>query len=109
MIIFLNLYVLAITINHFKVTLIFPISFFLFFPTGVAHLRKICRRKEVINVKYIIAITVKQNEVLQKMLLDKNYWSSSIPPSSVNELLKWSLEDYVDNYQSYLLNKKGED
>lgn len=60
-------------------------------------------------MKYIIAITVKQNEVLQKMLLDKNYWPSSIPPSSVNELLKWSLEDYVDNYQSYLLNQKGED
>ncbi len=79
-----------------------------FFYRGVYTAEGYCNKKGSVFLDYIVSINEKQNEVLRKMVHDRSYWASGIPPSSVNELLKWSLEDYVDNYQSYLLNKKGE-
>lgn len=55
---------------------------------------------------YIIDLTDEQNSVLLQMLNDRSYWPVGIPPTTVDELLKWSMEDYIDSYQSYLNNKE---
>lgn len=58
-------------------------------------------------MKYIIDTTDDQNSVLLQMMTDRSYWPGGIPPTTVDELLIWAVDDYVDDYQSYLLTKKG--
>lgn len=55
---------------------------------------------------YIIDLTDEQNSILLQMLHDRSYWAAGIPPATIDELLKWAMEDYIDSYQSYLNNKE---
>lgn len=55
---------------------------------------------------YIIDLTDEQNSILLQMLHDRSYWAAGIPPTTVDDLLKWSIDDYIDSYQSYLNNKE---
>lgn len=58
-------------------------------------------------MQYIVDINDDQNSVLLQMLHDRSYWVAGIPPTTVDELLKWSIEDYIDDYKSRLRTKKG--
>lgn len=49
---------------------------------------------------YIIDLTDDQNAILLQMLHDRSYWAAGIPPATIDELLKWSIEDYIDDYKS---------
>lgn len=49
---------------------------------------------------YIIDLTDEQNSILLQMLHDRSYWPAGIPPTTIDELLKWSIEDYIDDYKS---------
>ena len=58
-------------------------------------------------MKYIIDTTDDQNSILLRMMTDRSYWAVGIPPATINELLKWAIDDYIDSYRSYLLTRKG--
>lgn len=59
-------------------------------------------------MKYTVSVDDVQNHLLLHMINDAEYWSSGVPPATMEGLLKWAVDDYVDYYESYLRNKKGD-
>ena len=59
-------------------------------------------------MEYTVSVDDEQNRFLLHMLNDRKFWPSGVPPATMEGLLKWAVDDYVDYYRSYLRNKKGD-
>ena len=60
-------------------------------------------------MEYTVSVDDEQNRFLLHMLNDRKFWPSGVPPATMEDLLKWAVDDYVDYYESYLrTNKKGD-
>lgn len=42
------------------------------------------------------------------MITDEKFWPGGQPPKDIIQLIKWAIADYIDYYNSYRNNKKGE-
>ncbi|MCC4482786.1 hypothetical protein LMB61_09220 [Limosilactobacillus reuteri] len=49
-----------------------------------------------------------QEHLLHLMIVDKEFWPGEAAPKDITQLLEWAITDYIDYYQSYNSNKKGE-
>lgn len=49
-----------------------------------------------------------QEHLLHLMIVDKEFWPGEATPKDITQLLEWAITDYIDYYQSYNSNKKGE-
>ena len=60
------------------------------------------------STKYHVELDDCQERSIQQMINDNHFWSANCPPSSVGQLIKWAITDYIDFYKSYRNNKEGE-
>ena len=58
--------------------------------------------------KYHVELDDCQERSIQQMINDNHFWPANCPPSSVGQLIKWAITDYIDFYKSYRNNKEGE-
>ena len=60
------------------------------------------------STKYHVELDDCQERSIQQMIKDNHFWPANCPPSSVGQLIKWAITDYIDFYKSYRNNKEGE-
>ncbi|MCC4399687.1 hypothetical protein LMC10_06330 [Limosilactobacillus reuteri] len=56
-------------------------------------------------INYIINLDENKEAIVQKMLLDKQFWPNSNSPQSINQLAAWAVDDYIDYYNSFTEKK----
>ncbi|PTM27676.1 hypothetical protein [Limosilactobacillus reuteri] len=56
-------------------------------------------------INYIINLDENKEAIVQKMLLDKQFWPNSNSPQSINQLATWAVDDYIDYYKSFTEKK----
>lgn len=59
-------------------------------------------------IKYSLTLDDSQQRLLHLMITDEKFWPGSQPPKDIIQLIKWAIDDYIDYYNSYRDNKKGE-
>ncbi|MRG61929.1 hypothetical protein [Limosilactobacillus reuteri] len=59
----------------------------------------------MIIINYFISLNENEESILQKMLLDKQFWPNSNSPKSINQLAAWAVDDYIDYYKSFTEKK----
>lgn len=59
----------------------------------------------MVIINYFISLNENEESILQKMLLDKQFWSGSTPPKSIYQLISWAVDDYIDYYKSFTEKK----
>lgn len=60
------------------------------------------------TIRYNVKLNMYQEHLLHLMIVDKEFWPGEATPKDITQLLEWAITDYIDYYQSYNSNKKGE-
>lgn len=55
-------------------------------------------------MQYVLNLTPSQELKIAKAITDYDYWN---PPHSTQQFIQWAVEDYINDYQSFMDNKKG--
>ena len=56
-------------------------------------------------MQLIITLSDVQQKVMAQMIQDEDYWAGHVPPRTCSELVKWSVDDYLNDYVSNLEGK----
>ncbi|KEK15161.1 hypothetical protein BFD03_01895 [Limosilactobacillus reuteri] len=56
-------------------------------------------------INYIINLDENKEAIVQKMLFDMQFWPGCKPPRSINQLVSWAIDDYIDYYKSFSKRK----